>query len=86
MGSEKNAMGRLFQQRSETSLFEMMIASQCVLDPTILHDDKGNAIGERPLLVQPLRIEFPAARHKAATRWDDPNGRVHSVTFDKPNK
>ena len=46
------------QQRDEASLFEMMVSSQCISNAMLLHDDEGNAIGQRPLLVGASIVEF----------------------------
>ena len=50
----------LLEQRDESSLLEMLVAGQCFRDPFSLHDDEGNAIGQRPGFIGTLAVKVDA--------------------------
>jgi hypothetical protein len=45
-----------FEQRSKSCLLEMFVASERVRHLPLAHDDKGDAIGQRPLFIRVLMI------------------------------
>ena len=48
---------RLAKEGLEARLLEMVITSQCLDDPLVTHDDEGDAVGQRPVLVGPGAIK-----------------------------
>ena len=49
------------QERCKTGLLEVFVRRQSAVDFSVLHDDERNAIGQTPLLVHPIPIQFPAS-------------------------
>jgi hypothetical protein len=47
----------LLRQYLKTRLLEVMVFGESQLDPAILHDDEGNAVCKRPVLVAIAREE-----------------------------
>jgi hypothetical protein len=74
---------RLFQERLESGLFEVMITGQSVRDLVVGHNDKGDAISQGPLFVgtRCVQIETPLENRG---RW--PDDRDRRVGFEPANQ
>ena len=55
----------LLEQGHEAGLLEMLVSGQRFADPLLLHDDEGNAIGERPRFVGTTgeQVRFPRSNN-----------------------
>ena len=64
------------QQGAKAGLYEMPIARERLADSLFLHDDKGNAVGERPILVGPGSVEIEAFLKMLMRSLDDGHARM----------
>ena len=54
----------------------MVIGGQCLGDSVVVHDDEGNAIGQRPFFVWPIRVKVNAAIEKFSVHFDEDDVRI----------
>src|SRR4051794_33292386 len=73
----------LLDERSKPCLLEMMVGGQRVFDSTLFHHDERGAIGERPFLVGPLRVEFAGLPEQVAAGRDNLHVRLAAKQFQK---
>jgi len=64
------------QQRHKSRLLEVVIRSEGFGDSVILHDDKRDAIGQRPIFIRPLGEEFHPPFPEISRGWDYQHIRI----------
>lgn len=71
--------GILLEQRSETRLLKMVIACERIADALVFHDNKRDAVGERPVFVRAGGHEVEAPLHQGRVQHDypHPGARTH---------
>ena len=64
-------MIRLFQKCVEAGLFKVVVARERVEDAFVVHHNKGNTVGERPLLVGAIFEQRNAALKESSVGRND---------------
>src|SRR5258707_42493 len=74
------------QQGGKSGLLEVVISSQGFTNSFLLHNDKGNAVRERPFLVGTARIQLKAFLEKPCLGRCDRHLRVGAQVSDRVDK
>jgi hypothetical protein len=61
----------------------MVVGRQCFLDATIAHDNKRNAVRQRPSFVRMLQLEVEAALPEVVRRFYDRRTRIYLQCRDQ---